>query len=234
MKWVILALVFAALIFALIYFYMSDTATDMSSFDTGAIRYVALGDSYTSGYDDVKRSEAWPSLIVDMMQSEGVKIELIENLAVSGYTAQDVLAYQLPEYRNLNPQLATILVGTNDIALGVDEASFREQFSEILDEALTALDDKRRLVVLTIPDFTMTPRGMTDFSDDFFKNKIESFNGIIKDEATKRSLQIVDLQNINEGIESNNSFFTSDGLHPSAKHYKLWAERISPKVKEVL
>lgn len=54
------------------------------------VRYVALGDSYTIGFD-VETQEAWPSVVVDRLQAEGIGIQLVDNLAVSGYKAIDVI-----------------------------------------------------------------------------------------------------------------------------------------------
>jgi lysophospholipase L1-like esterase len=197
------------------------------------VRYVALGDSYTIGFD-VETQEAWPSLVVDRLQAEGIGIQLVDNLAVSGYKAIDVIEEQLPVYRTLQPQFATILVGANDLSLGVTEQEFQAQFSQILDEIAQELENKKNIVVLTIPDFTQTPRGRRSFSNERYATLVENFNRIIVAETTKRDLPLVDLSNINDEIGSDDSFFTGDGLHPSAKQYVLWADRIFPVVKEVL
>jgi lysophospholipase L1-like esterase len=197
------------------------------------VRYVALGDSYTIGFD-VETQEAWPSLVVDRLQAEGIGIELVDNLAVSGYKAVDVIEEELPVYRTLKPQFATILVGANDLSLGVTEQEFQAQFSQILDEIAQELENKKNIVVLTIPNFTQTPRGRRSFSNERYATLVENFNRIIVAETTKRDLPLVDLSNINDEIGSDDSFFTGDGLHPSAKQYLLWADRIFPVVKEVL
>jgi lysophospholipase L1-like esterase len=197
------------------------------------VRYVALGDSYTIGFD-VETQEAWPSLVVDRLQAEGIAIEYVDNLAVSGYKAIDVIEEQLPVYRTLKPQFATILVGANDLSLGVTEQEFQTQFAKILDEIAQELENKKNIVVLTIPDFTQTPRGKRSFQNERYQTLIENFNRIIVEEATKRELPLVDLNNINDGIGSDATYFTGDGLHPSAKQYLLWADRIFPVVKQVL
>jgi lysophospholipase L1-like esterase len=207
-----------------------NTSPDISQ---NPVRYVALGDSYTIGFD-VETQEAWPSLVVDRLQAEGIGIQLVDNLAVSGYKAIDVIEEQLHVYRTLKPQFATILVGANDLSLGVTEQEFQAQFSQILDEIVNELDNKRNIVVLTIPDFTQTPRGRRSFQNKRYQTLIENFNRIIVEEATKRELPLVDLNNINDGIGSDATYFTGDGLHPSAKQYLLWADRIFPVVKQVL
>jgi lysophospholipase L1-like esterase len=207
-------------------------STDVET-NQNPVRYVALGDSYTIGFD-VETQEAWPSLAVDRLQAEGVAVELVDNLAVSGYKASDVIEEQLPVYRTLKPQFATILVGANDLSLGVTEQEFQTQFSQILDEIVHELENKKNIVVLTIPDFTQTPRGRRSFSNKRYQTLIENFNRIIVEEATKRELPLVDLYDINEEIGSDDTYFTGDGLHPSAKQYVLWADRILPVMRDVM
>lgn len=215
----------------------SNTPSKMPSTDAetnqNPVRYVALGDSYTIGFD-VKTQDSWPSVVVDRLQAEGVSIELVDNLAVSGYKAIDVIEEQLPVYRELKPEFATILVGANDLSLGVSEQEFEAQFSQILDGLEQELENKKNIVVLTIPDFTQTPRGRRSFSNEKYATLFENFNRIIVAEATKRELPLVDLSNIKDVIGTDDAYFTGDGLRPSAKQYVLWADRIFPVVKEVL
>ena len=72
----------------------NNTPSKMPSTDAetnhNPVRYVALGDSYTIGFD-VETQEAWPSVVVDRLQAEGIGIQLVDNLAVSGYKAIDVI-----------------------------------------------------------------------------------------------------------------------------------------------
>lgn len=204
-----------------------------STQNPNTIRYVTVGDSYTIGLD-VDGSESWPSILTRHLQSEGVEIELIDNLAVTGYTAEDVIMYELPVYEKLNPHFATILIGANDSSLGISTEEFRNNLVRILDSMLARLTNKSFLIVLTIPNYTHTPRGKVDFSDELYSQSIRQFNNVIRAEAEKRKLTVVDLEDINDGISSDSAYYTVDGLHPSAKQYELWEKRIYPKVKSIL
>ena len=214
------------------YYYMSTTRTSKTP-HPDAIRYFALGDSYTIGLD-VDEADAWPSVLVNHLQSEGVEIELIENAAVSGFTAADVITYQLPRYERSNPQFVTLLVGANDVSLGIRIDEYRSNLTHILDNVLEKLKNKSNVILLTIPDFTNTPRGKEDFAEDNYRETLKEYNRVIKQEADKRNITVVDLENINDDINSDTSYYTYDGLHPSAKQYKLWEQLIYPKVKTML
>lgn len=200
---------------------------------SGAIRYVAVGDSYTIGFD-VHKTESWPTLLARHVSSEGVPFELIANLGVSGYTTEDVLDLELPQYENLNPQFATLLIGANDAAMEKEVSLYQTQLKLILDKMQAKLANKHNLVLLTIPNFTETPKGKRFFNTASYEQRIKQFNETIREEAAKRNLLFVELEDINAGISEDATQYTDDGLHPSAKQYALWEKRIFDVVINVL
>src|SRR5262249_45261362 len=81
-------------------------------------RYVALGDSLTAGRGDLGpdgRPVGWAQrLAVLLTDRTGVNCALT-NLAVDGATVGRVLADQLPQVRDIGPELVSATVGMNDI-----------------------------------------------------------------------------------------------------------------------
>jgi lysophospholipase L1-like esterase len=81
-------------------------------------RFVALGDSQTEGLNDLDDSRApvgWAdrlAVALDATTSPGLAYA---NLAVRGARAADVLEKQLPTALALEPDLATVVVGMNDV-----------------------------------------------------------------------------------------------------------------------
>ena len=63
----------------------------------GALRYVALGDSYTIG-TSVNAAESWPSQLVERVPD----LQLVANLGVNGYTSADLIADELPALADLS------------------------------------------------------------------------------------------------------------------------------------
>jgi lysophospholipase L1-like esterase len=62
---------------------------------------------------------------------------------------------------------------------------------------------------------------------------IDRFNAILKEEADKLGLQVVDVTTTSRLAKSQPDFVAEDGLHPSAVQYSVWVERILPVVQEI-
>src|SRR3954463_10232096 len=122
------------------------------------IDYVALGDSYSSG-EGASPKESWPAVMTRHLQEKGVNVELVANPSVTGWTTQDVIERELSIYREKRPSFGTLLIGVNDWVQGVDAKTFRQRFVFIVDEMLKVLRDNKRLLIVTIPDFGVTPVG---------------------------------------------------------------------------
>ena len=76
-----------------------------------ALRYVALGDSYTIG-TGVRPPERWPDQLCATLDDEP-GLELVANLGVNGYTSADLIRHELPALEALVPEFASVLIGVN-------------------------------------------------------------------------------------------------------------------------
>lgn len=198
----------------------------------GEIRYVAVGDSYTAG-TGVDEDGSWPRLLVNDLKDHGVKIRLVANLAVNSKATREIISEQLTKFDRLTPTFATILVGVNDFNRGYPKEEFQKNLVIILDRMQARLPPNR-LVVLTIPDFSVTPTGKT-FGDPTGNSEgVAGFNKIIKTEAAKRNLPVVDIYLLSQDMGKDTSLIASDGLHPSAKEYLLWEKVIFLTVLDLL
>lgn len=195
------------------------------------IRYVALGDSYTIGTGALP-GESWPQAVVAMLRDQGIPIELTDNLARAGWTSRQVIEYQLPVFAKLNPTFTTILVGANDISREVDVRDFAVALKILLNRVQEVLPDKSKILLLTVPDFSVTPRGKLFGADT--QKRIMLFNLVIRREALSRGLKVVDLFVISQLMGRDAALVAADGLHPSAKAYAKWARLIYPDVYEIL
>lgn len=212
----------AAALFLALFFAVTTEAREK-------IRYVALGDSYTIG-EGASPNESWPALLTRHLKAEGVDVDLIANPSVTGWTTQQLIDNELPIYRKSNPNFATLLIGVNDWVQGVDAEKFRKNFTHILDEMMSILPNKSRLLVVTIPDFGVTPTGGKYARGRNISEGIASFNKIVADESQGRGLHIVDLFPLSKKMGEDRSLVAADGLHPSAKAYAEWERIIFPAV----
>jgi lysophospholipase L1-like esterase len=197
------------------------------------IRYVAIGDSYTIG-EGAKPNEAWPSVLTKHLQERGVNIGLVANPSVTGWTTQMAIDRELPVFIKAKPNFATLLIGVNDWVQGVDDNTFRQRFVTLVDRMLELLPNKHRLLIITIPDFGMTPTGPKYSRGRNISEGIASFNRIIVEEAKKRDLRIVDIFELSHKVKDDFSLVAGDGLHPSAKEYAEWEKMILPAALEML
>ena len=221
------------LIFVFIFFAFIFMANKIPAQESAKIRYVAVGDSYTIG-TGATLPEAWPTLLTKDLKAKGVNIDIVANTAQGGWTTQNALDLEIPVFRFLKPNFGTLLIGTNDWVHGVDADTFRQQLVKILDQMLAVLPQKNRLLIVTIPDFSFSPRGKEFSHGRNISEGIAQFNKIIVEEAEKRSLSIVDIYPLSQKMGDDPSFFSDDGLHPSAKGYAQWEKVILPAVESLL
>lgn len=192
------------------------------------VRYVALGDSYTIG-TSVAPAERWPEQLVARVPG----IELVANLGVNGFTSRDVIEAELPRLAALRPELLTLLIGVNDVVQHVPEATYRDNVGRILD-ALIALVGAARVLVVTTPDYTVTPAG-ADYGDPATQAAAVRRNNAINTElATARGIAVVDIYDLSLRAEGDRLLVADDGLHPSGRQYALWVERIGPAIEAMI
>jgi len=196
-----------------------------------ALRYVALGDSYTIG-TSVAAAERWPDQLVAAL-GRPPGLEIAANLAVNGYTSGDVIQHELPQLDALRPEFASLLIGVNDVVQGVPAARFESNAAAILDD-LRARLPADRIVVVATPDYTVTPQGAGYGEPAAQAAGIIENNRILERLAKARGIAWVDIHDLSLLAAGDRSLVASDGLHPSGAQYALWVERILPVVERLL
>ncbi len=197
----------------------------------GAIRYVALGDSYTIG-TNVAQSERWPDQLVVKLAGR-IGLQLVANLGVNGYSSANLIDRELPQLDALEPGFVTILIGVNDVVRGTLADKYRDNMNQIFDFLLDRLPVKRILVVST-PDYTLTPAGNA-FGDPVAQRAaIAEFNAIEQQLALARGIKFVDISGMANLVTEDPTLVANDGLHPSGRQYAGWVELIAPAVAELL
>ena len=210
------------------------TTTDGKANDAGkSIRYAVVGDSYSIG-EGATEAESWPALLARHLTKIGLPVELVSNPSRTGWTTQDAIEHELPLFRAARPDFATLMIGVNDWVQGVDESAFRTRLVHLLDAMLKVLPNEKRLLVINIPDFSVTPDGPKYARGRDISAGLASFNRITADEAQKRRLRVVDIFPLSQRMHGNPRLIAADGLHPSAKTYALWEELIFPAAQELL
>lgn len=194
-------------------------------------RYVALGDSYTIG-TSVKPHDRWPNQLVRALRPDA-DLTLVQNLASNGATTADLIHEQLTKLDGLNPNVVSVLIGVNDVVRSVDMGAYRTNLRSIFTQ-LASLVPAGHVVVVTTPDYTLTPSG-SDFGDPSRQSaRIKAFNAVLEEEASQAGMLVVDITPVSNLVPGDPAQVASDGLHPSGKQYAGWVDLIAPQVREML
>lgn len=201
--------------------------------DSTTVRYVALGDSYTI-CEGASEKESWPLLLAADLTAKNIPVSLIANPSRTGWTTQDLFDRELPVFDRSNADAVTILIGVNDWVQGVDVATFTKNLKFILDHVQGKLKDKQNILLITIPDFGVTPTGKNYSGGRNIAAGISEFNEVIKAEAKARMLPLVDIFETTKQMGTDHSLVAPDGLHPSAKEYAIWEKMILPEFEKMI
>jgi lysophospholipase L1-like esterase len=193
--------------------------------DRPARRYLALGDSYTIG-ESVAEADRWPNQLAD-----AIGLPRPEIIAKTGWTT-DELSAAIDKADPHGPySLVTLLIGVNNQYRGRDAEQYRREFDALLQRAIGfAGGDPRRVVVVSIPDWGLTPFAA---GRDRAKigSEIDHFNAVAREETSKAKARYVDITPISRGVTADPALVAGDGLHPSAKMYAQWVTAIVPEAR---
>lgn len=214
---------------ALVGLLVAGCAQATASVREGALRYVALGDSYTIG-TSVSAAESWPSQLVARVPRLG----LVANLGVNGYTSRNLIEDELPALPGLQPEFVTLLIGVNDVVQGVPEGTYAANLEEILDTVLASVPAARVVCVAT-PDYTVTPQGSAFGSPEQQRAAIAHNNELLGAACAARGISFVpEIFEASKAAATDGSLVAGDGLHPSGAQYALWVDAIQPVVEALL
>lgn len=199
----------------------------------GTMRFLALGDSYTIG-EGVDEAERWPVRLAALLRERGVPIDDPHIIARTGWTT-DELSAAIDDAHPQGPYaLVTLLIGVNNQYRGRDAEEYRAQLADLLRRAVAfAGGDARRVVVLSIPDWGVTP-----FAEGRDRARIaaeiDACNAINRAEAERAGARYVDVTPQTRAAGADPAFLVADGLHPSGRSYAEWARLALPEAEQAL
>jgi acyl-CoA thioesterase I len=191
---------------------------------TGGVRYLALGDSLTQGVGAPDESTgAFPALLAEHWRADGCEVEL-QNVGISGYTAGQILAEQVPQIESFQPNIITFQAGGNDIANGIPIDEYRENVKEVLS---SAKGSGARVIVLAQNDWPRSPVGV-DYGESVPSQR-EAYDDALIEEASAQGAEFVDMRPLYTEQADQNQW-VEDGLHPTPEAYQAWAGKLSEEV----
>jgi lysophospholipase L1-like esterase len=128
----------------------------------------------------------------------------------------------------------SLLIGVNNQFRGLSIDDYRNQFGALLDRSIEfAGGDPSRVIILSIPDWGVTPFGATHDPAQV-AGEIDAFNAVALEETTSRGAQFVDITPISRRAADDLTLLAADGLHPSDEMYREWVELVLPIARLIL
>jgi lysophospholipase L1-like esterase len=191
-------------------------------------RFLALGDSFTIGTGSPPDA-AFPARLVAKWNDAKCSVDL-RNVAVNGYTTDDLIAKELAEVERYHPTFVTLAIGANDIVRGRPPEAYRANVKRIFRSLGGARAGGMRIVVLPQPDWSRSPAAAAFGDPSATAEKIKQFNDILASETSAFGATWVDLSPLMEK-QAADRMIAGDGLHPSAAAYGAWADALAQQLK---
>ena len=191
--------------------------------------YLALGDSYTIG-EAVLLHQSFPYQVVQTLRKKGYNFMAPEIVAKTGW-ATDELTGAMKDYQFLSKyDFVSVLIGVNNQYRGREVIEYKEQFEEILKKAIElAHGKKERVLVISIPDWSVTPFAQNDDRDKISK-EVDVFNTVNKALSIQYKVEYIDITQGSREAKNHPALLAEDKLHPSSRQYSNWAEKISDAI----
>lgn len=194
--------------------------------------YLALGDSYTIG-QSVDSIDRFPAQTAAILKQQNINIVPLQYIATTGWTTTN-LATAITSVNPKGPfDVVTLLIGVNDQYQNRNINDYAGRFLQLLQTAIQLAGNKpNHVFVLSIPDYGVTPFGG---NNPTISQQIDAYNAINKQVTQSTTgVNYIDITPASRLAATDKSLIAIDGLHPSGKQYKLWADLLAPQMAAVL
>lgn len=234
---------FLLIIFAGIFFSFSKANTrrmHAQTTDTGSNKnnlksYLALGDSYTIG-QSVSESDGYPVQTVKLLNNAGLHFSTPGIIATTGWTTADLQnAINNYHFTDSIYDVVTLLIGVNNQYQGRSQSEYTNQFTALLQKAIQLAGGKAsHVIVISIPDYSVTPFASDRNDRDIIAAQIDSFNVINKQLSQSYGANYLYITDETRKASTDLTLLASDGLHYSGKEYAIWADKLAVQIQKIL
>ncbi len=196
---------------------------------------LCLGDSYTIG-ESVLSSENFPNQTLQLLKKSNYKFEDPEIVAKTGWTTDELQGAINRHHFKKSYDFVTLLIGVNNQYRGRPVEDYNPQFESLLKQAIHfANENPGHVIVISIPDWSVTPFAKNSGRDQVqISREIDTYNKANKEISETYKVNYIDITPGTRKAINDLGLITNDGLHPSAKEYAKWSEKISAIIKSVL
>ncbi|MEA3210302.1 MAG: hypothetical protein QOE70_3359 [Chthoniobacter sp.] len=186
----------------------------------GKAQVLFLGDSITAGWGGAGK-EVWAKAFGAYEPA---------NFGIGGDRTQHVLwRITNGELEGLKPKVAVILIGTNNVASSSAE-EIAKGVTRIV-ETVRARLPKTKILLLAVFPRGEKPDGKLGVNNE----KIKQLNAIIAKLDDKKNIHFLDIgPKFTQGKDALDKKIMPDFLHLSPAGYQIWADSMTPKLKELM
>ncbi len=192
----------------------------MARDSSGTKTILVFGDSLSDGFM-LRRSQAYPALLVPKLRAAGLDYEVI-NASQSGGTTADGLR-RLPRHLQSPINIFLLELGINDAFHGVPISQIRENLQSLIDR-VRAKNPQVRVIIagMQLPNYS---------ADDY----VQEFGRMYAGLAERNHAVLIPY--LLEGVGGNPELNLPDHIHPNADGHKVLAENVwkflEPVAREV-
>ena len=168
-----------------------------------------FGDSLSDGFL-LKRTQAYPALLIDKLRDAGLKFEVI-NASASGDTTDGGLR-RLPPHLKRKIDIFILELGINDAFRGTAVHEIRNNLQAVIDK-VKARNPNVRIVIagMQLPNSS---------ADDY----VFAFGNMFSELAARNNAALVPY--LLEGVAGDPSLNLPDGIHPNAAGHRVLTENV--------
>ncbi len=190
------------------------------------VRYLALGDSYTIG-QSVAATDRFPIQAVSILRNSGYNVADADIIATTGWTTANLLNAVKNKHSASPYDFVSLLIGVNNQFRGTPVAGYKVEFTALLKKSIELAGNRpQRVVVFSIPDYSVTPFAIGPIDRDKIAREIDSFNRVNRQVAASFHVQYINVTHESRRAAEYPFLIASDGLHFSGLEYKIWAEML--------
>lgn len=197
--------------------------------ENGPIKISTLGDSLTYGQGADNFSEAYPYLLAKKIAGEKQTVNLAP-LAFPGAMTSDLINYYLDQAVAFQPDIATVLIGVNDLHNHVSLLEFKENYQKIITTLKT--NPQSKIYLISLPFIGDNVLMLPPYQKYFFE-ETKKYNEIIKTLAKENQVEYIDITTETaELFKKSGNHYSADHFHPSALGYKIFEQLIYASINQ--
>ncbi|MDO8261458.1 MAG: SGNH/GDSL hydrolase family protein [Candidatus Magasanikbacteria bacterium] len=191
------------------------------------IVYAAIGDSLSSGAGVFKYEDSFPYRVADELAKKGKAINL-QVFAYPGARTNNLIDDLLEPAIASQPDMVTLLIGTNDMHGFISLDKYEKNYRYILDQ-LTGRT-KAKIYLISVP-FIGSEKLLIEPWMTYFDHETVKFNQVVEKLAREYNLQYIDIATPTATkFRQSGTHYSVDLFHPSAEGYELWSKIIYDKI----